>query len=533
VRPYWHSLAWLVAISAVITLLAALGPVIMAPIFDLAFDRRAVAPPAALSSLNLSNLSGAVFRWLGLPAGMDRFTAIVAFCAAYVVVGWLKSLGEFVSFMVAMRVRIRAALDMQEDLFRHTLGLSLSFFSRQRTGDLVARLYNDTHTATVGLEGIVTTVLTAPLLIAFYAMLLFGTSPLLVLAAVAAAALHVLISRTIQHRIRRASEEHWRVYGDIAARLQEAFLSIRVVKSFSAETTELAKLARAAAGAFRAHLRFAGVKNVEAPARSAINYFVEGALVAVAAWELLGGRMSAPTFLLFLYVGRAIMVPIGQLSATWTQIQVTLGAAARLFEVLEERPAIADGPETITGFTDRIRLDAVSFAYGDAKVLAGVTLEIRRGETVALVGPSGVGKSTLADLILRLYDPVEGRITIDGRDLRRLRQRDYRRLFGVVSQEALLFNATVRENITYGQRRGRRAGRPHRQRARLHPGAGGGLRHDGGRPRRETVGRPAPARGDRPGHRGAAADPRSRRGHQRARQRVGEAGPGGHRPCHP
>jgi subfamily B ATP-binding cassette protein MsbA len=161
--------------------------------------------------------------------------------------------------------------------------------------------------------------------------------------------------------------------------------------------------------------------------------------------------MSAPTFLLFLYVGRAIMVPIGQLGAAWTQVQVTLGASARLFELLEEHPDVVDGPGVVSGFSDRLRLEHVSFAYGDAPVLEDVNLEIRRGETVALVGPSGVGKSTLADLVLRLYDPVSGRITIDGRDLRSLRQRDYRRLFGVVSQEALLFNTTVRENIAYGR----------------------------------------------------------------------------------
>ena len=113
--------------------------------------------------------------------------------------------------------------------------------------------------------------------------------------------------------------------------------------------------------------------------------------------------------------------------------------------------ALPDGRETIESFRDRIVLHDVSFDYGDEPVLRGVNLEICRGEIVALVGPSGVGKSTLADLILRLYDPVEGRITIDGRDVRRLRQDSYRRLFGVVPQEAILFNTTIRENIAYGR----------------------------------------------------------------------------------
>jgi subfamily B ATP-binding cassette protein MsbA len=450
VRPYTRSLIWLVLMSLVTAGLAAAGPFLMAPIFDVAFGR-APAAPAGGFTLSLSNLSSVVLGWLGERAAGGRFALILLLCGAYLAVGWLKSTAEFAAFMIAMRVRVRSALDMQNDLFRYTLGLSVRFFTRQRTGDLVARLYNDTHTATAGLESIVTTALIAPLLILFYGALLVGTSPLLVVAAVGAAALHVLVSRGIQRSIRKASETHWRIYGDIAARLQEAFLSIRVVKSFGAEASELAKLARDSARAFRAHLRFAGIKNVELPARSAINYFVEASLVAVAAWELLAGRMSAPTFLLFLYVGRSIMVPIAQLGAAWTQIQATLGAAARVFEVLDEQPDVVDGPERVEAFTDRLRLDSVSFAYTDTPVLTGISLEIVRGETVALVGPSGAGKSTLADLILRLYDPDAGRLLLDGRDVRSFRQVDYRRLFGVVSQEALLFHTSVRENIAFGR----------------------------------------------------------------------------------
>jgi subfamily B ATP-binding cassette protein MsbA len=120
-------------------------------------------------------------------------------------------------------------------------------------------------------------------------------------------------------------------------------------------------------------------------------------------------------------------------------------------DLFAEAPEVKDGLETIGGFEDRIVLRDVGFRYEDEPVLEGVNLEIKKGEVVALVGPSGAGKSTLADLILRLYDPVSGVITIDGRDIRTLRQEAYRRLFGVVSQEALLFNATIRENIAYGR----------------------------------------------------------------------------------
>jgi subfamily B ATP-binding cassette protein MsbA len=145
------------------------------------------------------------------------------------------------------------------------------------------------------------------------------------------------------------------------------------------------------------------------------------------------------------------MVQISLLAGAYTRIQSTLAASSRVIQLLDLAPEVKDGSGTIAAFTDRIAIRDVGFSYGGEPVLEHVSLEIAKGEVVALVGPSGVGKSTLADLILRLYDPVTGVITIDGRDLRTLKQESYRGLFGVVSQEALLFNATILENIAYGR----------------------------------------------------------------------------------
>jgi ABC-type multidrug transport system fused ATPase/permease subunit len=145
------------------------------------------------------------------------------------------------------------------------------------------------------------------------------------------------------------------------------------------------------------------------------------------------------------------MTQIGLLAGAYTQMQSTLAASSRVIQLLELTPEVTDGTGTIASFAEGIALRDVSFSYGGEPVLEHVDLEIRKGEVVALVGPSGVGKSTLADLVLRLYDPLQGVITIDGRDLRTLRQESYRKLFGVVSQEALLFNASIRDNITYGR----------------------------------------------------------------------------------
>jgi subfamily B ATP-binding cassette protein MsbA len=327
----------------------------------------------------------------------------------------------------------------------------MSFFNRQRTGELVSRLETDTRSSTSGIEMVVSAAVTAPLLIAFYSYLLVRTSPLLVVAALGAALFHWGVTRAIRGAIRRLATAQFSVFAELASRFQESFLSIRIIKSFGAEAFEQARLADVLRRVRNVHYRFGLYKHAEEPARAVVNYTVEASVLALAAWELLAGRLAAPTFFLFLYVGRAVMMQLGVLGSTYTQLQTILAASSRVADLFAQSPIVKDGSERIDGFTDRIAVRDVSFDYGGEQVLEHVTFDVKKGELVALVGPSGAGKSTLADLVLRFYDPVDGAITIDGRDLRSLRQDGYRHLFGVVSQEALLFNATIRENIAYGR----------------------------------------------------------------------------------
>ena len=454
VAPYWWAVGLLLITSYLATALAALFPVLMAPILDLALGTPptgAAASAASSEALSLRNLGAAFFQWLGIHSVDNRFRAIVLLCAVYVGAGFLKGWVDFGNYVLALWIRVRATAALQADLFRHLLGLSMSFFGRQRTGELVARLDADTRAATSGLETIVTSVLTAPVLIAFYGWLLVRTSPRLVVAALGAATLHYALTRFVRGPIRRLAADQFSAFADLVARFQESILTIRVVKSFSAETFELARLRRALQAVVRVNVKYTVYKHIEEPARSVVNYLGEATLLALAAWELLSGNLGAPAFFLFLYVGRAAMVQCGLLGSAYTAMQAVLAASNRIDELLAIEPAVKDGLDTIAEFRDRLALRDVAFDYGGEEVLAGVSFEIRKGDVVALVGSSGAGKSTLADLILRLYDPVRGSITIDGRDLRSLRQSSYRRLFGVVSQDSLLFNATIRENIAYGR----------------------------------------------------------------------------------
>ena len=454
VAPYWPAVAFLLSSGLIATALGAMLPVLMAPILDLALGRPGASAGAGrigLGNLSLQNLGAAFFQWFGIEAVTRPFVAIVLLACVYVGVGFIKACIEFSNFLLAQWIRVRAGTGIQRDLFKHLMGLSMSFFNRQRTGELVSRLETDTRSATSGLEMVVGSTVTAPLLILFYSYLLVRTSPLLVVAAVGAAALHWGVTHAIRRSIRRLASAQFSVFAELASRFQETFLSIRIIKSFGAEAFEQARLGTVLERVRRVHFRFGLYKHAEEPARSVVNYIVEASVLALAAWELMAGRLTAPTFFLFLYVGRAVMTQLGILGSTYTQLQTILAASDRVTELFAVQPAVVDGSEPIDRFADRIAVRDVSFDYGGERVLEHVTFDVKKGELVALVGPSGAGKSTLADLVLRFYDPKAGVITMDGRDLRGLQQESYRRLFGVVSQEALLFNATIRENIAYGR----------------------------------------------------------------------------------
>jgi subfamily B ATP-binding cassette protein MsbA len=289
-------------------------------------------------------------------------------------------------------------------------------------------------------------------LIAFYGYLLARTNVRLVGGALAAAALHYVVTRSVRGRIRRFATDRFSMLAEVASHFQEALVNVRTVKSFAAEAFELKRLGVRLRDMLALNMRFTFYKHGEEPARAAVNYTVEAGLILLAASELLAGRLTASAFFLCLYVGRAALVQMRSLASAYGAMNDILAATSRVDEVFAVESAVPDGSDTIEVFRNRIEFRDVSFDYGDGTpVLSGVNLEVGKGEVVAIVGPSGVGKSTLIDLVLRFYDPTTGVVTIDGRDVRTLRQQAYRRLFGVVAQEPLLFNTTVRDNIAYGR----------------------------------------------------------------------------------
>jgi ABC-type multidrug transport system fused ATPase/permease subunit len=447
--PHWPAVLLLVGLSYVSVALAALMPLVMAPILELALAPGGTPPaaPATLQQIDLKNLGAAVLAWLGAGALGDPLRAVALLCLAYVVVGFVKSWTDFACYLLGLAIRVRAIAAMQLDLFHHLLSLSMRFFTRQKTGELVSRLDTDIRAAAAGLEPIAARALSAPVLVAFYGWLLMRTSPRLAVAAVLAVALHFAVTRFLRGPIRRLATDQFTIFAALLARFQETIASIRVVKSFGAERFETRRLADTLREVRRVNVKFGVYKHVEEPGRAAVNYTLEAGMILLAAWELIAGRMSAPAFFLFLYVGRALVTQAAVLFGAYTQMQMTLAASARLRELFALAPEVQDGPERVAELRDRLVLEDVAFGYGGERVLSGVSLEIRRGEMVALVGPSGAGKSTLARLLVGVWAPQAGAVRLDGADVANWPRARLGPRIGYLPQDVELFGGTVAENI--------------------------------------------------------------------------------------
>jgi subfamily B ATP-binding cassette protein MsbA len=242
--------------------------------------------------------------------------------------------------------------------------------------------------------------------------------------------------------------------GELTAILHESIAGMRVVKAFAMERFEITRFGAAAERIHRAFVRLRRYGALSSPLAEILGVLAAVAVIAYGGRLILVERTLTPDrFLLFLVAMLSMTRPLRKLASVNVDVQEGMAATERIFGLLAIEPSVIERPgaRAVQRFAGAIRFEGVEFAYEPGRpVLEAIDFEVRAGEVVALVGPSGAGKSTLADLVPRFYDPIRGRITLDGTDLRDLRLADLRRLIGLVTQEVILFNDTVRANIAYG-----------------------------------------------------------------------------------
>lgn len=436
-----------IALSFVASLLDAFSLILIIPILQSLFFGEAMVGGVSHVERTLETLIG------GFVGSGDPIDVLWRVCLVLLGAIVLKNLATLGSVALEVRIREGVGQNMRNQAYGRLQFYPLSFFARAQTGDLMARVLQDTRAARNAIttqlfdairRGLTTVVYLATLLFLSWRLSLIT---LVVIPAIAGV-LGPLIRR-LRGGFRKAQDHQ----ADILSLLQEAISGIRLVKASGAEAHERERFEDKSRLYTGRMVRSGWLSATAGPVSEILSSIaIVGLVILGATMVLEDGSMSPAVFIAFLTIAMRAMSPLKALANLGAIVQESVAGADRFFEVLDHPVEADHGTLPITSLSESIRFEGVNFSYEPERpVLRDVDIDVRRGEMVALVGHSGGGKSTLVDLLPRFIDPQSGCVEIDGHDVREYRLADLRSLFGIVSQETVIFHDTVRANIAYGE----------------------------------------------------------------------------------
>lgn len=345
-----------------------------------------------------------------------------------------------------------AVQDIRNDLYRNSMTLGLRFYHKNTTGALMSRVLSDVAVMQNGIANVVTSICRDGFSAISLLVVIFYRSWQLALITFVVIPLTVFSAQKIGKRIKRLSGQSQEKIGDVAAILQETYTGIKVVKAFGLGEWMVQRF-RSSTDTYYSFIRKAIKYNsISAPVIEMITSIGIAGVIWVGGSMVMEGKLTSSEFFSFLTAMVLVYKPIKSLNNSYNIIQTSIGAAVRVFEIIDEKPEIADADNTVSlgRAKGEVEFHDVSFAYDGETVLNNLNLTASHGEIIALVGPSGGGKSTLVSLIPRFYDVTAGAVLVDGIDIRSLRMADLTRQVALVDQETMLFNDTIANNIRYG-----------------------------------------------------------------------------------
>ncbi|MGE5225072.1 MAG: ABC transporter ATP-binding protein [Omnitrophica WOR_2 bacterium] len=368
----------------------------------------------------------------------------------------LQSFFYFIRGYLLSFIGERVMADLREKLFEHLQGLSLSYYSEHRTGELVSRLTNDVSTVRNVVTSDISTAISQALTFVGALILIIITDWRLTLFMFALIPVVMVVGILFGRRLRVISSQVQDQLANATTVLEESIGGIRVVQSFAREPYEISRYTGSIERSFSLAMKRIKISSLFGPVASFLGFAAVVSIFWFGGHEVLSGRMTAGQLFMFLVLSLTIAGSIGSFSGLWTGLQEALGATRRLFEILDTYTDIIDLPDAkpVSQVNGHISFEQVCFAYLDnpeVDIIQDVNLEVQPGEVLALVGPSGAGKTTMLNLIPRFYNPSSGRVCLDGEDIRNLRVRSLRDQIGLVPQETMIFGGTVHSNILFGR----------------------------------------------------------------------------------
>ncbi len=454
VLPYWWQVSASVLLMAGVGLLDAFRVLLIGPIFN-----QVLNPSSLTRSVPLFKIPGTE-RLLELqqlvPSHFQNVWTVVAF--ALVASTVLKGLFDYVGTYLVNYAGFGMITDLRDDLYDGMLRRSSAFFQKHATGTLLSALVNDIERVQYAMSSVLAEFLQQVFTLIFTAAVVVVLGGKLAWVLLLFVPVILFSVRKIGRQVRWTTRRGQDKLADIQNILHETITGNRIVKAFGMERWEIARFRRAASRLFRANLRSAAAQAVSSPLMDIFGSVAIALLMLLGRDKILHQVFTSGTFLAFIVAVFKLYDPVRKFAGFNNNFQQAIGASASIFEFIDSDDDVKEKPaaKKLGAFQDSIRFENVNFSYaadGDEsrEVLHDINLEVRRGEVVAVVGSSGAGKSTLVHLIPRFFDVTAGCLTIDGNDVRDVTLASLRAQAGIVTQETVLFNDTVRNNIAYGQ----------------------------------------------------------------------------------
>ncbi len=380
---------------------------------------------------------------------------LLKICILIIILFFLKNIFGYLQAYFLAFVEQGMIRNLRNEAYTHLHKLPMSFFKNERTGNLISRIMNDVNVVQASVSAVFLNLIREPLTIIVFLGIAISISWKLTLFSLLVLPFSIGIISWIGLILREQSGLLQQEMADITTTLHETITGVKVVKAFGMENYENKKFKVQTQKFFRLVLKITRIRNTATPVTEFLSVVVGGAMIYFGGQLVLFDRTLKPSeFLVFLLAIFQMMPPIKELSSVNNRIQESSAAADRVFEILDTEPRIKniEDPLTINNFNDTIEFQNVSFHYDDSDelILDTINLKVKKGNVIAIVGSSGAGKTTLVDLLPRFYDPSGGKILFDGTDIKLARLEDLRKLMGIVTQETVLFNESVKSNIAYG-----------------------------------------------------------------------------------
>jgi ATP-binding cassette, subfamily B, bacterial MsbA len=465
VKPYWKHLLISVVCTMLFAVFNGVSVYLTIPLLDTLFQESANKPASAETTIERAE--SVLPEWItdvkdGLSDSFNSFVfsgtktdALLKIVILVLTAFFFKNIFGYLQAYFLSYVEQGTMRDLRNRAYEHLHELPMSYFKKERVGNLISRITNDVNIVQGSIAATFLNLIREPLSIIVFLGIAVSISWQLTLLAFIILPFSMFIITWIGLKLRKHSAVIQAKMGDITSILQETISGVKIVKAFGMELYENKKFRHETNNFFRMMLRITRVRNATSPLTEFLSVIIGVIIIYYGGLLVLQEQtLTASQFLGFLFAIFQLMPPIKELSGVNNRIQESSAAADRVFEIIDTYPEISDTPGAAAkeNFTDSVEFDNVSFIYDDSSepVLADINFKVSKGEVLALVGPSGGGKSTLVDLIPRFYDPSGGRILIDGIDIKNIRISNLRSLMGIVTQETFLFNESIAKNIAYG-----------------------------------------------------------------------------------